>query len=615
MSGVVAVYRRGGEVSAREVRTMLESTRPRGGDREVTSTDGQVGFGYRDSRRGGPSPNDRLAEREGVRAIIDGRIDGRDELAASLGVADRSASLTDAELAIEAYLEWGEDFPKRLVGAFGMVLWDENRERFLAVRDKTGIRHLYYAVVGSVILFASETTPITERDDVSTRPNEGLLVEYVIGNVNTTDESFYEGVHKLEGGTTLLGSSGDLRTKRYWNPAAIETSTLSDDQLVERLRTLLRRSIADRVGSDSSVLMSGGLDSTTVAAVAQRLNDDRGRPPTTTYSVVFDEVESLDERTGVEVMQEAYGLDSTVVTGNDACPLNDETLCELVFTEHPCLDSGLFVNRLAFERLEADGVDAVLTGIGGNLHDGDRLCYADFFRSFRLRRLWRAIRSDEVTYTTGIGLYGLGPALTSGFTFIHELNDQCVGPPWPEYLSPEAAAQTNLDDRLRPRHEGLEFDSLERTALYYSLTDPYIDFALEGVRRVGLQYGIERRHPFLDARIVEFLFSLPTGTRFRDGRRKHLFRRAFEEFLPRQLRGTCTSKNVYDPLIHRSLRRRERDLLVDAFDDPALVRRGLVRPDALDSLVERYLSGGDVSASLVWRLLTCELWLESLSEG
>ncbi|HEY4597505.1 MAG TPA: asparagine synthase-related protein, partial [Thermoanaerobaculia bacterium] len=211
-------------------------------------------------------------EPEGFRVLLDGRLDNRPELIARLSPA-KGLEASDAEILLAAYLEWGDACVDRLLGDFAFAIWDAGRRRLLCAVDPLGIKPLHYAQVGSLICFASDAVQVLRHPAVPDGYNEVEIAAYLAGGCEDPERSFFAAVHKLGPGRRLVVEKGGLRAERYWSPAPEEIRYPRDEDYVDRFRELLQRAVTDRMrgaGSFVGIAMSGGLDSTSVAALAQR---------------------------------------------------------------------------------------------------------------------------------------------------------------------------------------------------------------------------------------------------------------------------------------------------------------------------------------------------------
>lgn len=596
MTGIVAVSNPSEEPADARVRTLLRTLDGRGEKMRIRAT-GTATLGTVAPRGVDAGP---IRAGDTV-AVLDGRIDDRQALADLAGL---SSDASDPELVAAAHDEVGPAFLDRLIGDFAVVVWDERRQQLLAARDRTGTRNVSYATVDDLAIVASEPRAITDHPAVPAEINEGLLAEYLVGNVVTDDETFYEGVDRLPLGTSLVVDGDSPAVRRYWNPAHVEP----DPGFESRLARLAREAVECRLrpATVPAVMMSGGLDSTAVAGIASQQRD-AGRQ-VRAYSVVFPANDEIDERSGVTAAREAFDLQVHAIDGGSRWPLAEKTPYRLVARNHPCIDTSVANNRAIADRI--DGPAVLLTGIGGNLHDGSRTRYADLLGAGSFRGFCNGIYRDPASTAGLLAVHGLGAAVSSRWTFLNELQGRIVGPPWPPLVEEEFLQRVGLRDRLAYDRTDLGFDTLWQKELYYELSDPYVDHALSGVRQVCLRNGVARLHPFLDARVVELLFSMPTDRRMVAGEYKQVFRRSLADILPESIRETSTTDNDYNSVLRRGLVHEEREYVRELLLSGRLVDAGYVDGTRLEQLLLEGTPGAE-ELSLLWRLLTAELFVRN----
>src|SRR5688572_19014064 len=203
----------------------------------------------------------------------------------------RYRTRSDTETIVHAYEEWGDACVDRFRGMFAFGIWDAPKRRLLLVRDRLGIKPLYWALVpaspsrGERLLFASEIKAILESGLVDAEPNYGVLPEMLATRYTSGSETLFRGIHKLMPGHRLVYEDGRITIAQYWDVPRDEAEPAPDHELIERFRALLQESVRLRLMADVplGVFLSGGLDSSAVAAMMAREVDR----PVETFSVAF----------------------------------------------------------------------------------------------------------------------------------------------------------------------------------------------------------------------------------------------------------------------------------------------------------------------------------------
>jgi asparagine synthase (glutamine-hydrolysing) len=238
--------------------------------------------------------------------LLDGRLDNRPELIARLSPA-RGLEASDAEILLAAYLEWDETCTDHLLGDFAFAVWDTSRRRLLCAVDPLGIKPFHYAQVGSLFCFASDAVQILQHPAVSDDYNRVEIAAFLASECESPSRSFFTAVRKLAPGHRLVMENSEPQLRRYWSPTLREIRYSRDEDYASHFRELLQQAVTDRLrdaGSFVAVAMSGGLDSTSVAALARRASI-----PGRAYTFVFDRFAECDERTYSQAMTEELGLE------------------------------------------------------------------------------------------------------------------------------------------------------------------------------------------------------------------------------------------------------------------------------------------------------------------
>ena len=619
MTGVLTVYRPEGVVSESTVDRLLDTLEYRGHDGRNVDVRGAVGFGHQHfyttpEAVGLVQPVDI----DGVRLAFDGRLDDRKSLIEALP-DDRlpDSEPPDATLVTLAYLEWGEAFLDRLVGPFALVLWDESHERLLCARGPAGLRDLYYSATDEGVVVASDARTVQQVPDVPDGIDERILGEFLIGDLATPRRTFYRGVQVVEPGTFVTFNGNGPSVTRYWDPGSISQLEERDpDALADRLTDLLRKAVSARLRTraDPWMLLSGGLDSTIVAAIACKNTPDgvELRP----LSMQFEDPEVAirpechrAERRRVEAFADEYDLSV------EYYPLDNEwTLADLETHRTPVLDhpslmpiGGMKVD--VYRRMSEAGANVFLTGEGGNFFDGTRMEYYDLLRQGHVVSALRNMRADPASMRMLLAWNVLAPAapqLMRWLVSYRSENDPTVVP----WLTEEFVGRFDLGSRTENGTEPT-FDSETHRTTYERFYRSEWLLRLGHDRRKALAAGLQPRHPFLDRRLLEFLFSLPPGVRLRGGEEKFFFRQLSEDLLPPEVLDQ-SPKFWFNSVVHRGLQAEERDTVARLLDESSLIQRGIVDPDEFDRIHSEYLKGNTDQKTPVWKAVSAELWLDSL---
>ena len=252
----------------------------------------------------------------GCSITADVRLDNREELLPALGLAEEARVIGDGELMLRAYLLWGEACLEHLLGDFAFAIWDPRSQRLFAARDQMGLRQLIHChVPGELFAFATEPEAILALPDVPRRINEARIADY-LDDLEAADftSTFYEGLYRLPPAHCLTVDASGLQIRRYWALQPVTELQLDSDEayaaaflmvFTKAVRSRLR--CAGPVGS----MLSGGMDSGSVVAVATRLLQAEGRGPLQTFSAVGPDPQACKETLAIHLSRGHGGACAT----------------------------------------------------------------------------------------------------------------------------------------------------------------------------------------------------------------------------------------------------------------------------------------------------------------
>jgi asparagine synthase (glutamine-hydrolysing) len=425
--------------------------------------------------------------REHLWLTANARIDGRDELIQQLKLTVKD-SPTDDELILHAYEAWGEECVKHLLGDFAFAIWDARQRRLFCARDHFGVKPFFFTQTANSFNFSSVLNEL--RPTVSNALNEIAIGDYLLFGVNQDQSTTtFADIQRLPPAHTLTVTSDGIRMRRYWSPSMpAEVRFRKGESYVERFRELLALAVADRLRTDRvAISMSGGLDSTSLAALA------RSETEVTAFSVVYDELIHDEERHYSTLAAKHLGVPLTHISA-DHYRLFDREAGNLDQPE-PFLLSPLTGQFNDLLRLCAGFSNVALTG-----YDGDSFMHEPqpSIRT-RIRRMLRT---------------------TDNYRSL------------PEWVEESFEMRTNLRERWRefwsnPEHP----DNLlkKRPAATRALNAKIWTSLFEGYDSGSTKLNLDLRHPFLDLRLLNYLFAIPTVPWCVN---KHILREAMKDQLP-----------------------------------------------------------------------------------
>ncbi|WP_406699005.1 asparagine synthase (glutamine-hydrolyzing) [Singulisphaera sp. Ch08] len=526
---------------------------------------------------------------------------------------------TDTEVILKAFAHWGEDCVRQLRGIFAFAIFrPESRggdgsgfEVFLA-RDQLGVKPLYYWFEGGTLVFASEVRAVLASDLVERRLDLLGLRSYLAYGSVQEPYTLVQGVQSLPPGHTLVWRDGQLETSRYWRlPEAEQVSATGSADVLDELSSLLSEAVRIQMVADVPVgaFLSGGIDSTAIAALAQRASTQ----PIRTFCVVFDEA-SYDER------EYALAAARHIGTQHAELHLSDRIVREsldraLGSFDQPSMDglNTYFVSQVTREA----GLTVALSGVGGDELFGGYDGYHRFLQADRWGRLVGllpgAVRSGISPLVSGLArneaqrkaaLLLKRPHSSHLLVrqFFHESQIRSLVPE--SLLASPASWEAGAFAEVTTAIAG--YDVVNRASAW-ELQTYMLSTLLRDTDQMSMAHALEVRVPLLDHLLIEFLFSLPGSLKLKAGQPKPLLTLPLGDALPAK----CVHRRKqgfelpFEVWFRRGLQDRMREFFLGTGgrSNPLFLAAGLAR-------LWRQFEAGRVSWSRVWCLYVLQRWLE-----
>jgi len=539
---------------------------------------------------------------------------------------------TDTEVVLKAYLQWGIDCVRRFVGMFALSLWDGQKRCLFLVRDRLGIKPLYYHFSRGNLLFASELKALMRFDDFKKDIDREAISLFLHYQYIPAPRTIFRDTQKLLPGHYMVFDGERLASHPYWNlpevPEGLESSHLTEEESLEALDSLLTQAVSDCLISDVPLgaLLSGGIDSSVVVALMQKVNAS----PVRTFSVGFREP-GYNEAPWASKVAKHLGTDHTefYVTPKetmDVIPRLPEIYDE-PFADSSAIPTYL-VCRLARSRvtvaLSGDGGDEQFSGytrywstqamakvfqclpgsikkelaflLGALPSRWVEKCYLQWrqflpqsFRVANFRDKWQKLIS-LMSQTEIQELYRMTICLWSEEDLI-----RLTGQRLPEGVYEETFRQTE-DWSLLSRLMRVD----QKTYLP--------DAMMTKADRASMAVSLEVRVPLLDHRVVEYTAKLPEGLKYRNGTGKHLLKKLLARYIPTEL--FERPKMGFGVPIDSWFRGDLKPLLLDYLSPEHLRKEGLLDQTVVEETIREHLSGQSNHQYRLWALLMWEMWRE-----
>jgi asparagine synthase (glutamine-hydrolysing) len=541
-----------------------------------------------------------LARRGALLAAGDVRLDNREEVAGWGGVREDGAP--DLDLVLAAYAARGAACLDAILGDFALVIRDGERRTVIAIRDPFGVKPLFVARRGGALLLASRADALATEGDF----DEEWIADFLAGNAVSSECTVWAGVEAVAPGEVLAWRDGAISRRRFWSAADFAPMKTADERAsVDTFRGLLEDAVRVRMAGDTPVWsqLSGGLDSSSVVSVAQRLAEAGGSAGLAGTVTLVETLGDGDERKYSDAVVRRWGVRNETVIDPWAWqddgvppPRTDEPRPHYPFWTR---------DREMVARVRDAGGRVLLSGQGsdhylaGNLGFIPDLIAAGQVRT-AMRELVRFSVASRQSFWTGLGRHAIHPFLPAWVQRRRARAEDRL----PEWIDPAFARRMEMVSRLpsarqlaKPRGGSL---FAHQVATELAMLPAFVE-------RGAFQDGIEMRYPFLHRPLVEHSLRLPPSLRIRPGGGKHVLREAMRGILPEEIR-TRRGKGGIDARLLWALHH-ERPRLDALLRDPEIARRGWVRADALRAATEQARQGEVDSLPLLLCSLALETWL------
>ena len=611
----------GGAADEPLLRAMTSVQAHRGPDGEAVVCRGPVGLGHRRlaiiDLNTGDQP---MANEDGsIWIVFNGEIYNFHELRRELEARGaRFRTVSDTEVILKAYEADGPACVERLRGMFAFAILDERRRRLFLARDRAGIKPLVYAWDGRRLLFGSEIKAILQDPRVDCELDQEALGEYLTYHYVPAPRTIFRAVRKLPPASTLLLplDGGEPVISEYWRLRFAPDLHVTESEWIERLRTHLADAVRSHMVSDVPIgaFLSGGVDSSTVVALMAQAS----AAPIRTFSIGFDEAD-FDELRFARQVATRYGTDHYELVVK---PSALEVLPKLAWHfDEPFADSSA-IPTYYVAKITREHVTVALSGDGGDENFAGYRRYAravglherlDRGASALLRPLFRAAASCLPVGAPGqayAGLLGAEPidryrrlvAYQRRETLRRLLSDDLAA-------LAGSAASSDTFARLVARSGAPDYV----TALQYIDFHTYLPGdILTKVDLTSMAVSLESRVPLLDHKLMEFVATIPSSLKLKNGTGKYLLKRAMAVSLPVEI--LTRRKMGFGVPLGAWFRSELRDMTRDVLLSPAARQRGLFRIAEVETLIRTHDAGRRDCSARLWALVCFELWMRQWAD-
>ncbi|NUK28704.1 asparagine synthase (glutamine-hydrolyzing) [Parageobacillus sp. VR-IP] len=475
---------------------------------------------------------------------------------------------SDTEVLLNAYIEWKERCVELFNGIFAFAIWDEQREQLFLARDRLGVKPLFYRHNDDGFLFGSEIKAILAHPNVKAEVDyEGLAEVFGLGPSRTPGHGVFCGIKELRPAHALTFSREGVRVWRYWNVQS-DVHRDSLEETVEKLRFLLTDAVTRQLVSDVPVctFLSGGIDSSSITAIAATVFAKEGKGRLHTYSIDYEGNDQYFKANDFQPNADAPFIDlisETFQTVHHRCVISQEDL---------------------FDHLR----EAVIVRDVPGMADVDSSL------------LWfcKQIRKDFVVSLSG----ECADEIFGGYPWFHRPDDLArSGFPWMrsteariDLLKKDWRKKLRLDEYVQtrfyetiaevPRLEGESAEEAKRRELFYLNMIWFMTTLLDRKDRMSMGASLEVRVPFADHRLVEYVWNIPWEMKMYGNREKGILRKALEGILPEEV--LYRKKSPYPKTHHPLYTKLVKNWLKELLNDRSSVLYEFFDTKKLEELVE-----------------------------
>ena len=598
---------------------MTESIRHRGPDEDGFYADGRVNLGMRrlsiiDLTTGQQPIHN---EDKTLWTIFNGEIYNFQPLRKDL--QDKGHQFytdhSDTEVIVHLYETYGDEFARHINGMFAIALWNAETQKLLLVRDRMGVKPLFYAPVNGEILFASEIKAILEHPAYRREVNDEAIYHYFTLKNIPAPMTAFKGIHCLLPGEIATFERGELSCKRWWTLRFQEEEGRDEIEIQQQIIALLDDATQLRVISDVPIgaYLSGGLDSSLIVALMSRYSSQ----PVKTFSLGYeDELKNKEaDLYYARKVSDAFHTDhhEYIMSWRE---LRDDVEAVIAAFDQPF--SGT-ISTFFLSKLITKHVKVALTGDAADELFGSYLSHRAARPMHYFHHLYNKVMAGNLTDEEKECLK------PCDIPFLKALYEKSGGEEarWRYHLGvfTDEEKQSLLSDHFRTKLRGVSslglfmrnFDGLTskdplNRILEMEWNTQLPDQVLAFVDFLSMAHSVEVRSPFLDYRLVEFAATIPGHLKIRNGNVKDILKKASDPFIPEGI--TKRPKEGFVLPIFDWMVDKMRDYCMEVLSEAKIRKHGIFDPKVAHHVVEDYYGGNRAAAVKVWNLMMFQVWWE-----
>jgi asparagine synthase (glutamine-hydrolysing) len=489
------------------------------------------------------------------------------------------------------YQAKGISFVEELIGNFSFVLYDKDTNKTYAIRDQVGVKTLFWIRTNEELVLSSDIFLLKEYLKKETLNTEYFHEFYYRNGIIDSSLTPFQDIYRLSSGCFVQIDGSSERIKEYWDLANYQERIhyKNEDDYYEEFSHILKKSTESRLkkGSSNSIMLSGGLDSTSIYALSKQIQK-QGNFKVTPVSAVFDELKECDEREYIKGLLKKYN-DKGVFQNFDDLLMFQNFPKSIPFSDEPSVNSISYnFTKKIVEKSTQHGFNNILSGFAGDhLLTGSLHVTRDLLKEGKIKKALDIITNYSI--------------VTNSSAFNNFIK-YTIFPNIPkEHLKGNNGSYYSF---IKDKLSGLKYDSQKE--LYYQITNAkshlYTDRTIGGYTNADIQ------HPFLDRRLIEYVFKVPGNLRFTGRDTKYILRKSMKGSLTNEILSRV-NKTTHLAYTYKSIRENWNEIY-SIMKEPLISSEfNLVSPDAWKNELEKWRNGVQVSDQF-WTIFSLELWLK-----
>ena len=523
---------------------------------------------------------------------------------------------SDTEVVVHLYETYGEAFPHHLNGMFALALWDQKEKKLLLVRDRMGVKPLFYAIVNGKLLFGSEIKTILEHPDYRRDVNHEAIYHYFTLKNIPAPLTAFKGIESLLPGELLIFKRGQMTRKKWWTIRFQEKEDPDEEEIQGKILDLLEDATKLRMISDVpfGAYLSGGVDSSVIVALMSRYSQQ----PVKTFSLGYE-----DELKNKEAdLYYARKVSQTFRTEHHEYIMSWRELRDDIEKVIAAFDqpfSGT-ISTFFLSKLIAQHVKVALSGDGADELFGSYLSHRAAQPMFHFSRLHDKVQNNTLTkeekdlfkpcdlqFLKGLYEKSGGNEVTWRYKLGVFMDEEKTN-----FLSTHFKAQLKGSSSYalyaRNFSAAASLDPLNRM-LEMEWSTQLPDQVLAFVDFLSMAHSVEVRSPFLDYRLVEMAATIPGRLKIRNGNVKDILKRTVDPLIPEGI--TKRPKEGFVLPIFDWMVGKLKDYSMDVLSPKRIAKHGFFNNEEIRQLIEGYYGGNKSLAVKVWNLMMFQIWWES----